>query len=144
MANFSQVIDNPVTGVSVFNFHYGLPSAINLNYGLNKVIGNNETDGFASNTDLRVEAWEIIMAGRRRFNNLDMSFTIDSPDGGPHASGRGILRKQIGALKDFIERFDFVHMKPDSLFSDSAIPGIKTLVIDRPVLPGPSTFMRPI
>ena len=132
VANFSQVIDNPVTGVSVFNFHYGLPSAISLNYGLNKVIGNNETDGFASNTDLRVEAWEIIMAGGGLFNNLDMSFTIDSPDGGPHASGRGLLRKQIGALKDFIERFDFVHMKPDSLFSDSAIPGIKTLVLDQP------------
>ena len=44
IANGHSKIENPFSEVSVFNFHYAMPPvAVALNYGLNKVIGDNET-----------------------------------------------------------------------------------------------------
>jgi hypothetical protein len=91
-----------------------------MNYGLNKVIGLNET-GFKGTGDdyYRNEAWEFILAGGAIYNNLDYSFTVDTPAGthvptDPTPGGGGVtFRRQIAVLKRFIESFDFIRMKPD-------------------------------
>ena len=56
------------------------------------------------------------MAGGSLFNNLDYSFTPAMPDGSDHQEAPGggsrTLRNQLKVLKDFMESFDFVKMKP--------------------------------
>jgi hypothetical protein len=120
IANGSKKIEKPHPAVSVFNFHYASPpTAVALNYGLNKVIGDNET-GFKGTADdhYRMEAWEFILAGGGLYNNLDYSFTAGHEDGTfqypPKQPGGGNpgFRKQMKLLKEFIHGFDFVKMKP--------------------------------
>jgi hypothetical protein len=65
IANNKAKIQNPHPAVSVFNFHYASPpETVAMNYGLNKVIGENET-GFKGTNDghYRMEGWEFILAG---------------------------------------------------------------------------------
>jgi hypothetical protein len=120
IANGSKKIEQPHPGVSVFNFHYASPpTTVAVNYGLKKVIGDNET-GFKGTADdhYRMEAWEFILAGGGLYNNLDYSFTAGHEDGTyqypPTQPGGGSpgLRRQIKLLKDFIHGFDFVKLKP--------------------------------
>ncbi len=113
IANGAREITDAVPNVSVFNFHYSYPSAVDLNYDLNKVIGNNETDGFTPAIPARVKAWEFILGGGGLFNNLDMSFTPATPDGGSEDSESAVLRSMISTLKQFIDSFDFINMQPD-------------------------------
>src|SRR5262249_25684699 len=83
IANFKDKIKNPDPAVSIFNFHYATPpETVALNYGLNKVIGDNET-GFRGTNDsqYRMEGWDFLVAGGGLFNNLDYSFTADHEDG---------------------------------------------------------------
>ncbi|MEX2142531.1 MAG: cellulase family glycosylhydrolase [Pirellulales bacterium] len=120
IANGSKKIEKPHPAVSVFNFHYASPpTAVAENYHLNKVIGDNET-GFKGTKDdhYRMEAWEFILAGGGLYNNLDYSFTVGHEDGTfqypakqPGGGNRG-FRRQMKVLKDFIDGFDFVRMKP--------------------------------
>jgi hypothetical protein len=120
IANGSKKIEKPHPAVSVFNFHYASPpTAVGLNYGLKKVIGDNET-GFKGTGDdhYRMEAWEFILAGGGLYNNLDYSFTASHEDGTfkypPKQPGGGNpgFRKQMKLLKDFIHGFTFLKMKP--------------------------------
>jgi hypothetical protein len=120
IANRSKKIEAAFPEVSVFNFHYASPpTAVALNYALKKAIGDNET-GFKGTADdlYRTEAWEFILAGGALFNNLDYSFTVGHEDGTfaypPTQPGGGNpgFRKQVKLLKDFIQSFDFVKMKP--------------------------------
>ena len=131
IANGSQKITNPNPLVSVFNFHYAAPpTAVTQNYGLNRVIGENET-GFKGQKDstYRKEAWELILTGGGLFNNLDYSFTTDNEDGtfqypaAQPGGGSVAYRKQLRYLKKFIESFDFVHMKPDTTVYSSGMNG---------------------
>ena len=121
VANGSAKIENPHSAFSIFNFHYAWPpDAVRMNYGLNKVIGDNET-GFKGTSDLpyRREAWAFILAGGGLYNNLDYSFTANHEDGTfeypPSQPGGGNrnFREQLRLLQDFIHSFDFIHMKPD-------------------------------
>jgi hypothetical protein len=120
IANGSKKIEDPHPSVSVFNFHYASPpTTVDLNYGLNRVIGDNET-GFKGTADdhYRMEAWEFILAGGGLYNNLDYSFTAGHEDGTfeypPKQPGGGNagFRKQMKLLKEFIHGFEFVKMKP--------------------------------
>lgn len=122
IANGSQEITNPHPQVSVFNFHYASPPiAVARNYFLNKVIGDNET-GFDGNADstYRREGWAFILAGGALYNNLDYSFTAEHENGTfqypstQPGGGSPALRKQLSFLKNFIHKFDFINMKPDS------------------------------
>lgn len=137
IGNGFQKIADPNPLVSVFNFHYATqPKAVTLNFGLNKVIGENET-GFNGQKDstYRKEAWELILAGGSLFNNLDYSFTPDHENGTfqypekQPGGGSPALRKQLGHLKKFMGSFEFVNMKPDSTVCSFQLSGKNKLMI---------------
>lgn len=116
--NFRYPLYDVDPDLSILNFHYATPEAVELNYGWDRVLGLDET-GFAGSADstYRGLAWRFIMAGGGLFNNLDYSFTVERPDGTDvnEAPGGGsrALRHQLGVLKRFIEGFDFIRMLPD-------------------------------
>lgn len=115
--NFQYNLQEVNPDVSILNFHYALPAAALENYGLNKVTGFDES-GFSGDKDetYRKQAWRFIMSGGGLFNSLDYSFTTDSPDGmevqKAPGGGSRTLRRQLKVLKDFMEGFDFLKMKP--------------------------------
>ena len=120
VANGRKKVDTPYPAVSIFNFHYCVPpDTVELNYGLNKVIGENET-GFRGKDDFlyRSEGWDFLLAGGALYGSLDYSFTPSHPDGTlwdyrSPGGGSPSLRRQLGILKRFLEDFDFARMKPD-------------------------------
>jgi hypothetical protein len=130
IANKSATIAAPHPAVSVFNFHYAAPpDAVDANYHLNKVIGDNET-GFRGTGDdpYRIEAWDFIIAGGGLFNHLDYSFaagyengTFEYPPKQPGGGNPG-FRRQMKILRDFIDGFDFIHMRPDSSVVKGGVP----------------------
>jgi hypothetical protein len=131
IANGVATINSPDPLVSIFNFHYAAPpDSVGLNYNLNKVIGDNET-GFRGTNDLpyRREAWEFILAGGGLFNNLDYSFTIRHPAGtfvnypsNQPGGGNPRLREQFHTLRNFIYKFDFLRMAPDTNVIRAGVP----------------------
>ena len=130
IANGSQKITKPHPAVSIFNFHYASPpKAVAENYALNKVIGLNET-GFKGTNDAyyRMEAWEFILAGGALYNNLDYSFVAGHERGDfvypakQPGTGSPEFRRQMTVLRDFINRFAFVRMKPGKEFINSGVP----------------------
>ena len=130
IANGSAKIENPHPHVSIFNFHYAVPpDAVAENYGLNKVIGDNET-GFRGTSDAvyRMEGWDFILAGGGLFNHLDYSFVAGHEDGtfqypsSQPGGGSPALRRQLKILSDFIHRFEFVKMKPDNSVIKRGVP----------------------
>ncbi len=130
IANGSSKISDPDPLVSVFNYHYASPPvAVAQNFHLDKVIGDNET-GFRGNSDstYRREGWEFILAGGGLFNNLDYSFTAGHEKGTfkypakQPGGGSAALRSQLSYLKNFMYRFDFIHLKPDSTILEVESP----------------------
>jgi hypothetical protein len=128
--NFSLKIENPHPAVSVFNFHYAQPPVtVEMNYGLNRPIGDNET-GFRGIEDVhyRTEGWDFMTAGGALFNNLDYSFTTENEDGsfqfpGTQPGGGGkVLRNQLRILKDVFNDLDFVRMTPAVYSQQATIP----------------------
>jgi hypothetical protein len=127
VANGSEKVRDPHPAVSIFNFHYCVPpTAVDVNYGLNKVIGENET-GFRGSHDVlyRTEGWDFLIAGGGLYNNLDYSFTTSHPAGTLReyespGGGSPELREQLGILRRFLEGFEFIEMRPD----DSVIRGV--------------------
>jgi arylsulfatase A-like enzyme len=136
IANKTAKVRDPHPAVSIFNFHYTYPPvAVAENFALNRVIGENET-GFRGTRDevYRAEAWDFIFAGGALFNHLDYSFTVGYEDGTfaypPSQPGGGGVefRRQLRVLSDFINRFDFVKMKPaDNLASASDDVSVRVL-----------------
>ena len=127
IANKSEKVVDPNPNVSIFNFHYAKPPiAVSENYWLNKVIGDDET-GFAGSEPgvYRIEGWDFIIAGGGLYNNLDYSFAVGSEDGTAdiNAPGGGglVFRKQLEILKNFINSFDFIKMKPDNSVIKSGV-----------------------
>ena len=130
IANGSAKIQNPHPQISIFNFHYASPpTAVGINYSLNKAIGDNET-GFRGTNDLpyRVEAWDFILAGGALYNNLDYSFTASRENGTfaypstQPGGGSPAFRSQMTTLADFINGFDFVKMRPENLVIKGGVP----------------------
>jgi hypothetical protein len=130
IANDKAKIEKPHPAVSIFNFHYASPpDTVALNYGLNRIIGDNDT-GFkgTNDTHYRMEGWEFILAGGALYNNLDYSFVSGHERGDfvypPKQPGGGstVLRRQLGILKSFVESFDFLRMKPDNSIIKGGVP----------------------
>jgi hypothetical protein len=134
IGNGSHMIEKPNDGVNIFNFHYCKPPlAVEMNYHLNKVIGDNET-GFNGIEDVRYrsEAWDFMVAGGALFNNLDYSFTTENEDGtfvvvpGQPGGGGAALRSQLKTLKQVFDELDFIHMKPLNDIIKSTFEGTTT------------------
>jgi hypothetical protein len=129
ISNGSQEVKEPNPDVAVLNFHYsGPPDSVGMNYRLNRVIGFDET-GFKGTDDLpyRTEGWDFILAGGGVYNHLDYSFTCEHPEGTASFSkspggGGPALRKQLQILKQFIESFNFIRMKPDNAVIKGGVP----------------------
>jgi hypothetical protein len=121
ISNFGKRVPAALPGVSVLNFHYAYPEAASWNLGLKKAIALDET-GFMPHKDIyyRSEAWKFMLAGGATYNNLDYSFTVGHEDGSypiadrtPGWGGAG-YRKQVRVLKNFLEGFSYVTMRPDN------------------------------
>jgi hypothetical protein len=126
--NGSFKVENPQSAVSIFNFHYAKPPVtVEINYALNKPIGDNET-GFSGIEDVkyRTEGWDFLTAGGALYNNLDYSFTTENEEGsfvvapGQPGGGGVTLRNQLKTLKNVFGELDFIRMKPsDHLLKNS-------------------------
>ena len=120
IATRSAKIEKPNPHVSIFNFHSARPESVTLNYALNKPIADDETGGQGRNDfSFRKEAWEFMLAGGAVFDHLDFSFTCARPDGthrltSEPGGGGPALRQQLQVLKEVIESFNFIRMKPDT------------------------------
>ncbi len=141
IANDKAQVTNPDPAVSIFNFHYATPpETVAMNYGLNKVVGDNET-GFRGTNDspYRMEGWDFLAAGGGLFNNLDYSFVAGREDGtfmypaSQPGGGSPELRRQYGFLARLFKRFDFVRMGPDnSVVKAELPPGVTARVLGNP------------
>ena len=119
-ANFGFPVEQIVPGVSIVNFHYAFPAAVEANYGLGKAIGYDET-GFLGQDDAAYirQAWNFLLAGGGLFNNLDYSFTVgheDGTDSAPNGPGGGspALRRQLGILSRLLNSMPLADVIPDS------------------------------
>ncbi len=136
IANGRAKVEQPHPAISIFNFHYCVPpDVVEMNYGLDKAIGENET-GFRGHDDVlyRTEGWDFLLAGGALYNNLDYSFTASHPSGTLRdyqspGGGSVELRQQLGVLKKFLDGFDFVRMRPDDSVVHSVSPDLTTSVL---------------
>jgi hypothetical protein len=116
----------PVPHVSILNFHGPSPlSPLELHYDLNKVLAYDET-GAASTAQHRLDGWEFLLAGGAVYDHLGMSYAVGREDGTSEAnSGWGdgpALREQLRVLKEFMNGFDFVRMRPDTSVIRGGVP----------------------
>jgi len=116
--NFKAPIPNVNSHVSIMNFHYAWPEAVEWNYNYNKVIAFDES-GFAGSGDqvYRRQAWKFMLSGGGLFNNLDYSFYVGREDGtGKNIApggGSPALRSQLKVLSDFLQSFELEKLHPD-------------------------------
>jgi hypothetical protein len=100
--------------------------ALDYEYGRGKPIEFNETDYFPlwykgdKVGDSRVEAWEFMVGGGASFNQLNGLYTVQNPAGKTRENER-VLRS-LHALKEFVESFDFLKMRPDRSFVVNGVP----------------------
>ncbi len=134
--NSERVFDAVHPAVAIYNFHPGaVNTSVRSNHGLNKLTGLDETSprgkplGAATTAfDYRRWGWTHLLDGGAIYNNLDYSFTVEHPKGADKqwdqrpAGEMAAVRKQLRILKDFMESFDFVGMKPDNTFVKGGVP----------------------
>lgn len=119
ISNFQYKQGTLPPGISMINFHYALPDAVQMNLDLGGVIGLDET-GFMPKED-RIylnQAWRFILSGGGLYNNLDYSFTAEHAkgtwpiqDSNPGWGGPG-FRKKLSYLVKAIEDVPFYEMNP--------------------------------
>jgi len=141
VANDRAKVEHPHPAISIFNFHYATPpQTVAMNYGLNKVIGDNET-GFRGTNDsaYRMEGWDFIVAGGGLFNNLDYSFVAGREDGtfiypaSQPGGGSSQLRRQYHFLAQTIHSLDFIHMQPRNELVAADLPeGVSVRTLANP------------
>jgi hypothetical protein len=130
----SVAIEQVSPAVSILNFHYAFPEVLQMNRGLGKAIGYDET-GFIGTDDAtyRRQAWRFMMSGGSLFNHLDYSFSVgfeNGTDKQPKSPGGGsvALRRQIGFLSRFLHGLPFATMQPTPDFVQSS-PACSTFVL---------------
>lgn len=105
----------------------GMKALDNL-YDRDKPIDLNETGYYPLDSwyegdkasDVRVEAWEFMVGGGSSFNNLNAVYTVRNPAG--RAAANAPVLQTVQSLKEFIEGFDFLRMRPDPSFLVSGMP----------------------
>jgi hypothetical protein len=116
--NFRAPIPVVSDHISILNFHYAWPDAVEWNYHFNRVIGFDES-GFAGSDDqvYRRQAWQFMLSGGGLFNSLDYSFFVGHEDGlgenNAPGGGSQSLRSQLKILCDFLQGFDLPKLHPD-------------------------------
>ena len=119
--------------ISIINFHYAWPEAVEWNDHYDKVIGFDES-GFAGSGDqvYRRQAWQFMLSGGGLFNNLDYSFFVGHEDGlgENRAPGGGskTLRFQLMILSEFLHGFDLPKLHPNPSCIKSS-PGLVPYVL---------------
>lgn len=132
-ANYRASIPDVKTNISIINFHYAWPEAVQWNYHYDKVIGFDES-GFAGSDDAvyRRQAWQFMLSGGGMFNNLDYSFSVDNEDGkGTYKApggGSTALRAQLKTLADFLNSYSLEKLYPNYT-STLAAPGLITYTL---------------
>ena len=127
--NFKHSLEEVKPEVDIINFHYAWPEAVWMNYAWDRPISFDES-GFAGTADTTYlrQAWQFMLAGGAIFNNLDYSFFVGAEDGSGNnkapGGGSTLLRQQLTYLKDFLESFEYVAMKPDRQLVNHA-PGLE-------------------
>ena len=118
-ANFGLPVRQLAPGVSIVNFHYAYPFAVESNYGLGKAIGYDET-GFMGQDDATYsrQAWNFMLTGGSVFDALDYSFSPGHEDGldaGPNGPGGGsaAFRRQLGILSRMLNAMPLADLSPD-------------------------------
>ncbi len=97
-------------------------------YSRNKPIDLNETGYYPLDSwyegdkagAARVEAWEFMVGGGSSFNNLNAVFSARDPVG--KAAENEPVLKTMESLKQFLESFEFLKMRPDRSFVASGMP----------------------
>jgi hypothetical protein len=119
-ANFGVPVRDLVPGVSIINFHYAYPFAVDANYGLGKAIGYDETGFLGRDDDVYTrQAWNFMLSGGSLFDHLDYSFSVGHEDGSdvePNGPGGGspTLRSRLGILSRFLNSLPLAELMPDS------------------------------
>lgn len=126
---------NPNVSVIVTQYVWQTPDeqvggmkALDYLYDRNKPIDLNETGYYPLDSwytgdkigAVRAEAWEFMVGGGSSFNNLNGMYSVQDP-AGTAAANEPVL-KTMQCLKQFIESFDFIKMKPDRSFVKSGLP----------------------
>ncbi|MFC2090218.1 hypothetical protein ACFLT1_05530 [Bacteroidota bacterium] len=131
--NFRASIPEVNDNISIINFHYAWPEAVEWNYHYNRVLGFDES-GFAGSGDqvYRRQAWQFMLSGGGLFNNLDYSFFPGYEDGTGEnkapGGGSAALRKQLSYLSEFLHSFELEKLHPDYTCIESA-PGLIPYVL---------------
>ena len=154
IANFQLPVTVSDPSVSIYTFHYASPQAVHLNYGLDKVIGFNET-GFAGKNDdtYRRQAWRFMMSGGGLFGHLDYSFTTGFENGtntenNAPGGGSPAFRTNLKVLKNYLESLQLATLHPDEswikhtegAFSYPMRDALQYVVYLEPLLSSPATL----
>jgi hypothetical protein len=115
--------------VAIVNSHYtwgdgwtGGIEMLNGYYGKNKVLALDETAGTlysASVSDVRVEAWEMLIGGGAVYDCLSWEFTTDNPWG---TAANNTVLDQLKVLKNYIQGWNFLKMSPNKEVVTSGVP----------------------
>ncbi|MDX2432758.1 MAG: hypothetical protein QNK35_17605 [Bacteroides sp.] len=105
ICNYQYELEGLPEGISMINFHYALPGAVQMNLDLGAVIGLDETGFMPHEEQLYLDqAWRVVLSGAGLYNNLDYSFTAGSeqgdwpiPDSNPGWGGPQ-FREKLGIL----------------------------------------------
>jgi hypothetical protein len=131
--NYRAPIPEVSKHISIINFHYAWPEAVEWNYHYKRVIGFDES-GFAGSGDqvYRRQAWQFMLSGGGLFNNLDYSFYPGHEDGlGENKApggGSKTLRNELKILSEFLHSFDLPVLNPDHSCVKSS-PGLIPYVL---------------
>ena len=132
-SNFKAPIPEVSQHISIINFHYAWPEAVEWNLHFDKVIGFDES-GFAGSGDqvYKRQAWQFMLSGGGLFNSLDYSYFVgyENGAGDNQAPGGGskALRFQLKILSDFLHGFKLEKLHPD-LSSVISSPGLIPYVL---------------
>jgi hypothetical protein len=112
VANGYAAIESPDPAVSIWNFHYASPpSALAINWALNKPIAFDETSNGCTSLDRRREAWAFALSGGAVYDNLDASFKTDNA-AGTDSPGCQETRYELRTLANFVSGLDLKRMRP--------------------------------
>lgn len=139
IGNFQYEMEQIPEGVSILNFHYALPGAVQLNLDKGCLIGLDETGFMPQDENLYLDqAWRFILSGGGLYNNLDYSFTAGNeggdwtiPESNPGWGGPA-FRKKLSILVETMKQVPYVEMEfTDSLF-ESESPTLKQYGLQKP------------